>query len=102
MFNKGDRVGAVLCANDKEFLLLGYGTYEGDHVPGEEVGGFGGEVLRREKVPNPKIKLDNGDIVYGCECWWGAEASVKGRVEEAKKRGLEVKIIPIAEARERA
>lgn len=24
-----------------------------------------------EEKNNPKIELDNGDIVYGCQCYWG-------------------------------
>lgn len=28
----------------------------------------GGQLVKSEN--NPKIKLDSGDIVYGCQVWW--------------------------------
>jgi len=64
------RVGAILKANDKEVHLLGYGVYEGDHVPEN---GW----LHEAGIPNPRIKLDNGGYVYGYQCWWGGEDQVK-------------------------
>lgn len=36
------------------------GVYEGDfEYPEDEL-----------SAPNPRIKLDNGDIIWGIECWW--------------------------------
>lgn len=29
--------------------------------------------LAEHVARNPKIVLDNGDVVWGCECWWGPE-----------------------------
>ena len=55
----GTRVGAILSAQDKEVKLFGYGTYEGDEIPPENVGGF------NIGMPNPKILLDSGKVVYG-------------------------------------
>ena len=23
-----------------------------------------------EKKPNPRIELDSGDVIYGCQCYW--------------------------------
>ena len=63
----GARVGAMLGARDKTVRFLGYGVYQGDEVPPENIGGF------NMGFPNPKIVLDNGKVVWGCECWWGAE-----------------------------
>ena len=74
---KGDRVGAVLSSNEKIMYLLGYGTYEGDFVPGDEVVGFLAEEIRKLNLENPRIKLDNGKLVYGCECWWGSEDEIR-------------------------
>lgn len=62
--HKGMRVGAVLCANQTQVMLLGYGTYEGDL---ESPLGF----------PNPCIKLDSGETVWGFQCWWGPEDEIK-------------------------
>jgi len=46
--------------------LLGYGIYEGD---------FEHPVLKRL---NPRMLLDSGERVWGCECWWGAEVAADG------------------------
>jgi len=37
--------------------------------------------------PSPKIRLDNGSVVWGCECWWGPETPVRHRLELAKADG---------------
>ena len=55
------RVLAVRDTNKMEINIYGYGEYIGDE-PCPILGG----------IPNPKIVLDNGDVVWGCECWWGA------------------------------
>lgn len=39
---------------------------------------------------NPCIHLDNGDIVWGIQCWWGDEA----RMDE-KVAGRTVEIVPV-------
>lgn len=39
---------------------------------------------------NPRIKLDNGDVVWGAQCWWGPEEQVKNAIE-----GQEVIIVPV-------
>jgi len=66
----GDRVGAIRNADSTTVYLFGFGEYIGDKVPTR---GFwwGAE------IENPTIKLDNGEIVYGFECWWSSEVKVK-------------------------
>lgn len=64
----GERVGAILKADDTTVHLLGYGVYEGMKVP-EELG-----------FPNPCIKLDNGGVVWGYQCWWGSEEKIKAMI----------------------
>jgi hypothetical protein len=56
--------------------LFGYGVYVGDHVPPEDVMGpfcrpglYGFE--------NPKLVLDDGSVVWGCESWWGPESTIR-------------------------
>lgn len=71
MSNIGDRVGAISHSKEDTVYFYGYGTYQGDSVPPKNVGGF------NIGCPNPEIKLDNGNSVYGCECWWGSEAKIK-------------------------
>ncbi len=77
----GQRAGAILSADtDTDTIqLLGYGVYEGYFIPGEEVGGLA-SMVRECGHPNPRIKLDNGKEVYGCECWWGPEKTIQKRV----------------------
>ena len=79
----GDRVGAILEADRKSIKFFGYGTYVGEEVPEEAVGHLANQ-LRLRKEPNPKIELDNGGVVYGCECWWDAEEEVRKRLEGYK------------------
>lgn len=80
MANIGDRVGAILSANNKEVELLGFGTYLGEQVPSIEEN----EVLHHHGVKNPKIQLDNGSIVWGFECWWGPEEKIKESIGNRK------------------
>lgn len=68
MANVGDRVGAILSADSTTVNLLGYGVYEG-RVMNEDIG-----------FPNPCIKLDSGELVWGYQCWWGPEEKVKAMI----------------------
>lgn len=74
----GDRVGAFMSATktDSTITLLGYGIYAGDEVPHELVEG-GGPMLRQHNIPNPKIVLDSGKDVFGCECYWADEQAME-------------------------
>lgn len=80
----GDRVGAIFY-RDRSGLVhfFGFGVYEGDFVPEEAVGETA-DVLRLERRTNPKITLDSGQIVWGCECWWGPEEDVRTELGSAK------------------
>ena len=69
----GDRVGAIKSADKEVVRFYGYGTYTGGEVPPKEVDEF----LSELELENPKIELDNGNIVWGCQCWWGSEEKVK-------------------------
>lgn len=79
----GERVGAVRNMDDKTVYLFGFGTYEGESIPPSDPKGERGLVhmLHLANIPNPKIKLDNGMIIWGCECWWGSEYIIKNRIE---------------------
>ena len=90
MNKPGIRVGALLGTKDGVVEFLGYGVYEGDFKLPPEAGGFN---FGQE---NPRIKLDNGDIVWGCECWWGPEEEFKKKYIDTAK---EVKVVSIYEAR---
>lgn len=70
----GDRVGAILRADSETISLIGYGRYVGHEIPPEHIGGF------NLGLPNPKLEMDDGTIVWGCECWWGSEAAIMGSI----------------------
>lgn len=109
----GSRVGAILSAQKDEIKFIGFGVYEGDFTPPgnrpaptfEELmadpevikpEGVDEAVLRENHKAmlegplgrmlyfNPRIRLDNGDIVWGRECWWGPEEKVQGELDAAK------------------
>lgn len=73
----GDRVGCFLSVVRPRGLLLGYGTYVGDEVPPNEGLSSLTGYLAGRRMANPKIVLDSGEIVWGCECWWGPEEEIK-------------------------
>lgn len=77
----GERVGALLCIDDELVELIGYGIYVGDEIPPKEIGDLGFFV---PLVPNPRINLDNGFTVYGCQCWWGDEDKIKAVINNRK------------------
>jgi hypothetical protein len=80
MVKIGERVGCILSSNAEGVKFLGFGKYVGDFVPHEKVGGIGRE-LNELDIENPKIILDNGKDVFGCECWWGEEDEIKKQLE---------------------
>lgn len=82
---KGDRVGAMLSEEGGIVNFLGFGTFEGHEVPPAEGGPSLTNLLHQEGKENPKIKLDNGDVVWGCECWWGPEEQIKAKLANASK-----------------
>ena len=92
----GDRVGAILGSNkDGGIDFFGYGVYEGDFISTEAVG-FMADIARELSHENPRLKMDDGSIVYGCECWWGPEDKVRKLLE-----GRDVNIVSIESIRDK-
>ena len=89
MSRAGERVGAISHSDGGKIFLFGFGVYVGDEVP-DSAGGFIGESIREQQRTNPKIVLDNGKVVWGCECWWGPEEEVKKQIEG--KEAIEIDI----------
>ena len=89
MTNIGERVGAILCQEEDRIEFLGYGVYEGDFFPAEAVGAVAKDV-QETRFTNPRIRLDNGKVVYGCECWWGNEDEIKSALEEHVRHGYKI------------
>jgi hypothetical protein len=73
VMNKGDRVGAILYQVGEVVHFLGYGVLEGIFKP--PYGPLKG-------MPNPRIKLDNGKIVWGYQCWFGPEEMIKKQLKD--------------------
>ncbi len=96
---KGKRVGAILGSGKGEVSFLGYGVYEADETPYGAVGALA-EMLIYTKAKNPKIVLDSGKTVWGCECWWGPEGDVKKRLARWREDGYEIVGVDIEEIRE--
>ena len=73
----GDRVGAVISAekDDKIVKFAGYGVYKGNEVPPKGIE-FMGMDLHELNHTNPRIELDNGHTIWGCQCWWGPEETI--------------------------
>lgn len=85
----GDRAGAICDQKGDVIRFFGFGVYEGDFVPGKDPAdplpvGWVAD-MRLPDMPNPRIRLDNGDVVWGCECWWGSEARVAAALKAAKR-----------------
>jgi len=96
----GERIGAILGAGGEQKIVrfLGYGVYEGDEIPLTACGWMA-KLLVESSVSNPKLRLDNGDVVWGCECWWGREHEVAEAVEEYRRDGYIVVNVRIEEIR---
>ena len=75
----GSRVFAVRNADNETVYMFGRGVYEG-RKEGGPMGGF----------PNPKILLDDGNVVWGCECWWG-----RADREDEYIGGRKVEMVPV-------
>lgn len=78
MIAVGERIGAVMSVSDGTAKFLGYGVYKGNEIPPDNIGGF------NLGNPVPKLELDNGKVVYGCECWWGKEERIKEALANCK------------------
>lgn len=92
---KGQRVGAIMSVETSTCNLFGYGIYLGNEIPPPEIGCMGVSLAQLGRE-NPKILLDDGKVVWGCECWWGPEEQIKAMIE---KKQLKVVMVDIEEAR---
>lgn len=86
----GSRVGVVLSADEDEVRYVGLGTYEGEFPPygaGGMCAGLTDEEIDGLGLTNPRIRLDDGNVVWGCECWWGPEGAYRRMLEDARECG---------------
>ncbi len=96
----GTKVYAIYGSTEatKTLKVLGPGTYVGNEIPTTAVGWLA-EAAVEGKMKNPKILLDNGDVVWGCECWWGVREGGEQQVEAYKKDGWTIETIRIEDER---
>lgn len=90
------RVVAIMSATEDKVFSFGEGEYVGDEVPPSDGAGVLG-ILSQMNVPNPKIVLDSGKVVWGCECWWGTPERMVDIFE-----GREVVVVDIDTERSKA
>lgn len=103
---EGQRVGAILGTKKDEKIIefFGFGVYEGDHVAGEGDPlpiGWISEMMVKYSRPNPRIRLDDGKIVWGCECWWGPEEQLQAKLKSYEEQGYSIASVDIDEVRKR-
>jgi hypothetical protein len=91
------RVGAIsnINADTKVAEFYGYGVYLGDYIPDNDDIKLFNISLKKLSFTNPKILLDSGDYVWGCECWWAPEEEIKNMLSSCE----EIKIIPVNQYR---
>ena len=77
----GLRIGVFHSLTDTSLLLFGYGTFEGLEVPPTSIIIPGQGPVGTVGIAAPKLRLDNGTVVWGGEAWWNTEAAVKGYEE---------------------
>lgn len=100
----GERVGVALGTRGRKVIFIGWGVYEGRHPVADDAVGFRAEMkqcvpMDHEDRLNPRIRLDDGSVVWGCECWWGPEAIIKERLDGWRSAGYEVVTRSIADIR---
>lgn len=66
---------------NKKAWCLGEGTYMGCEEPPKEVQeNYVGAYPKGET--NPKIQLDTGETVWGCQCWWSLKETSERELED--------------------
>lgn len=79
----GARVLAVVSIENNVAKVLGEGVFVGDEVP-SAVEFPHLKMFSDNNIANPRINLDSGGVVWGCECWWGDIESMKRRLSSCE------------------
>lgn len=87
----GDRVGTFLSIQNGVGQFLGFGTYIGDEVPPNEGPHSLTSLLSEMGQKNPKIILDDGEVVWGCECWWSGEEEAQILLSQNERVNVSIK-----------
>lgn len=75
---------------NKKVFTFGAGVYEGDFEH------------PRLGISNPRIKLDNGETVWGCECWWDDADLIKSKFPTPEWTWVDVDIVAYRKSFEEA
>ena len=80
----GERVGAISHTDGDTIFFYGYGVYVGMFIPTIEEAGDNEMLLMfaEARVANPRINLDDGGVVWGMTCWWGAEEWCQSKLSQ--------------------
>jgi hypothetical protein len=73
------RVVAFQSMDENEVRLFGCGTYVGKE-----------ECPKLFNLLNPKIVLDSGKVVWGCQCWWTDESKTEAIIGGRKVVNVEM------------
>jgi len=84
-YKVGDQVGVIASYVDGKLELFGFGTYQGSSVPETDEVMLWGAPLKELGIESPCILLENGEKLYGCECWWGPTEFVQKYIDAAKE-----------------
>ena len=89
----GDPVLAVhTINNDEKYVsIFGRGKILGASVPDDTAVGAIAERVRRDGDKVPKIELNSGEIIWGCECWWMDAYRGEMWLMELKSVGYEIR-----------
>lgn len=94
----GDRVGAVsgnLPTGAVE--IFGFGVYEGEHPVDPLAVGMVAAIHRAAGTTSPRIRLDSGETIYGCECWFDHEDRVRAKLSHFRTEEVSVADVRDAE-----
>lgn len=93
----GQRIYAISHGDQSARVLYVYGpgVYEGIQpaIAGERVGRGLFAELRADGEPGTKLRLDTGVVVWGDECWWSDEESMRAKIAAWVEDGYTVKVI---------
>lgn len=106
----GTKIGAFIQTENNIVYFLGWGIYLGDFInPYEyklnkeqafkQLGNDCTEleiktysILNKQFVNKiPKFQLDNGDIIWACECTWGLEEEINNILKNRKTKTCKIK-----------
>ena len=89
---------AIRDGEDGKLFVYGEGTYVGDARPVDGTQTIVGVVddTFPDDWKNPRIELDSGDVVWGCQCWWGPVEQLRKRYGEQPEE-----VVPVPEGNER-